>query len=96
MVTPPSLVPLRLLYKCLVLGLRAVEVAHVARRDHGLHLSAEHALDARYEVDLVIVGILEDLVVEEDLVGFAEAELQLILVEQLFVSLSPSQYIPSV
>jgi hypothetical protein len=44
----------------------------------------------------VIVGILEDLVVEEDLVGFAEAELQLILVEQLFVSLSPSQYIPSV
>jgi uncharacterized protein (DUF427 family) len=44
----------------------------------------------------VIVGILEDLVVEEDLVGFAEAELQLVLVEQLFVSLAPSQYIPYV
>jgi hypothetical protein len=63
------------LYKSLVLGLRTVEVAHVARCDHGLYLSAEHAFDPRDEVDLVGVGILEDLVVEEDLVGFAEAEL---------------------
>jgi len=47
-------------------------------------------LQSRYEVDLEFVGIFEDLRVEEDLVGFAEAEVELVLVEELFVCLDRS------
>jgi hypothetical protein len=62
-------------------------VAHVALGDHGLYFCAEHFLEAPDEVDLELVRILQDGRVEEDLVGFAEAEVELVLVEQLFVGL---------
>jgi hypothetical protein len=62
-------------------------VAHVARRDHGFDLPTKHFLQSRDQVNLEFVGILEDLRVEQDLVGFAEAELELVLVEELFVCL---------
>jgi hypothetical protein len=50
-------------------------------------LPAEHFLQARDEVDFEFVGIFEDLRVEEDLVGLAEAEVEFVLVEEFFVCL---------
>lgn len=63
-------------------------MAHVARRNHGFDLSTKNFLQSRDEVDLESVGIFEDLRIEEHLVGFAEAKVELILVEQLLVSLT--------
>jgi hypothetical protein len=62
-------------------------VAHVACGDHGLYLAAKQLLQARDEVDLEFVGIFKDLRVEDDLVGFAEAEVEFVLVEEFFVCL---------
>jgi hypothetical protein len=62
-------------------------MAHVACGDHGFYRPAEHLLQSRHEVDLELIRIFEDLGVEEDLVGFAEAEVELVLVEELFVGL---------
>jgi hypothetical protein len=64
-------------------------VAHVALGDHGLYFGTEHFLEAPDEVDLELVCILQDGRVEEDLVGLAEAKVELVLVEQLFVGLRP-------
>jgi precorrin-3B methylase len=64
-----------------------VEVAHVAGCDHGLYGAAEEFLEAREQVDFCGVGIEQDGGVEEDLVGFAEAEVELVLVEEFFVGL---------
>ena len=63
-------------------------MAHVACRYHGLDLSAEYFLQSRDEVDLEFVGIFEDLRIEDHLVGFAEAEVELVLVQELFVGLT--------
>jgi hypothetical protein len=62
-------------------------VAHVAGGDHGFDFCAEHLLEAPDEVDFEFVGIEQDGRVEEDLVGLAEAKVELVLVEQLFVCL---------
>jgi hypothetical protein len=62
-------------------------VAHVACGYHGLYFSAKQFLQARDEVDFELVGIFEDLRVEEDLVGFAEAKVEFVLVEEFFVCL---------
>jgi hypothetical protein len=62
-------------------------VAHVARRDHGLDFASKDFLESSDQVDLEFVCIFEDLRVEQDLVGFAEAEIKLVLVEQFFVRL---------
>jgi hypothetical protein len=62
-------------------------MAHVARRNHGLYLPSEDFLQSRDEIDLELVGILEDLRVEQDLIRFAKAEVELVLVKQLFVGL---------
>jgi hypothetical protein len=45
-------------------------------------------LQSRDEVDLEFVGIFEDLRIEDHLVGFAEAEVELVLVQELFVGLT--------
>lgn len=62
-------------------------MAHVACRDHGFDLSSKQLLESRDQINLEPVGILEDLRVEQDLVGLAEAKLQLVLVKELFVRL---------
>jgi hypothetical protein len=62
-------------------------VAHVALGDHGLYFCAEDLLEAPDEVDFELVRILQDGRVEEDLVGLAKTEVELVLVEQLFVGL---------
>jgi hypothetical protein len=57
-------------------------------RDHRLDFSAaEHLLQSPDDVDLEFVGILQDLGIEQDLVGLAEAEVEFVLIEQLFVGL---------
>jgi hypothetical protein len=63
-------------------------VSHVARRDHGLNLASENLLESPDQVDLEFVCIFEDLRVEQDLVGLAEAEVELVLVEEFFVRLT--------
>jgi hypothetical protein len=87
MVASSALVFFGLQDERLVLRLRSIEVAHVACGNHGLYLSAKQFLQARDEVDLELVGIFEDLRVEENLIGFAEAEVEFILVEEFFVCL---------
>lgn len=62
-------------------------MAHVALGDHGFYFGAEDLLQTADEVDLEFVGILKDSGVEQDLVGLAETEVELVLVEQLFVGL---------
>ena len=62
-------------------------MSHVALRDHGLDFCAQHFLQPPHEVDFEFVGILQDGRVEQDLVGLAESEVELVLVEQLFVGL---------
>ena len=47
-------------------------------------------MQAGDEVDLGLEGIVEDLRVEQDLVGLAEAKVELVLVEQLLVRLERS------
>ena len=88
MVAPSTFVLLCLKNERFVFRLRIVEMSHIARRDHGLDLAAKHLLQSRKEVNLEVVGILEDLRVEEDLVWFAEAEVEFVLVQLLFVCLS--------
>ena len=88
MVTPSALVLLCLQDERFVLGLRVVEMPHVARGDHRLDLTAKHLLQSREQVDFEVVGILEDLRVEKDLVGFAKAEVEFVLVQLLFVCLA--------
>jgi hypothetical protein len=66
-------------------------VAHVACRDHGLDFAPKDFLESSDQVDLEFVCIFEDLRVEQDLVGFAEAEIELVLVEQFFVRLENCQ-----
>jgi hypothetical protein len=79
---------LGLFYERLVLRHRGVEAANVTLRDHRLDFSAaEHLLQSPDDVDLEFVGILQDLGIEQDLVGLAEAEVEFVLIEQLFVGL---------
>lgn len=54
----------------------------------GLHFSLQEFLETANEVNFELVRILEDLRVEEHLVRFAEAKVELVLVEQLLVCLS--------
>jgi hypothetical protein len=63
-------------------------VAHVACRNHGLDFSPEEFLESRNQIDLEFVGIFENLRVEQDLVGFAEAEVELVLMEKFLVCLN--------
>jgi hypothetical protein len=63
-------------------------VSHVARRNHRLDLPTQNLLQSRDQIDLELVRIFEDLRVEQDLVGFAEAEVELVLVEEFFVGLA--------
>jgi hypothetical protein len=50
-------------------------------------LSSKNLLESPDQIDLEFVCIFEDLRVEQDLVGFAEAEVELVLVEEFFVGL---------
>lgn len=87
MIASPPLVLLGLENKRLIFRLRKVEMSHVACRDHRLDLATQDFFEARDKVNFEFVGILEDLGIEEDLVGFAEAEVELVLVKQLLVRL---------
>lgn len=87
MVAAAALVRLCLLDEGVVLWRCIVEVAHGALGDHGLDLALENGLQALDQVDFGAVGIFEDGAVEQDLIGLAEAKLDLILVHQLAVGL---------
>jgi len=63
-------------------------MSHVACSNHGLHLTTEHFLQSCDEVDFASVRIFENLRVEKDLVGFTEAKVEFILMEELFVGLN--------
>jgi hypothetical protein len=69
-------------------------MAHVACRNHGFDFSPKEFLESRDQIDLEFVGIFENLRVEQDLVRLTEAEVELVLVEKLFVCLQLNQYKP--
>ena len=50
-------------------------------------MATKNFFKSRDKIDLEFVRIFEDLRVDEDLVGLAEAEVELVLVQKLFVRL---------
>jgi hypothetical protein len=90
MIAPPSL---RLLCDLdpSVLFLRVgfgVKMPYTALGDHGFNFAVQcvlqHATQAHFEAS----GIFDDFGVDEDLVGFAEIEVELILLHQLAILLA--------
>ena len=62
-------------------------MSHIAGCNHGLYFCAKHFFETSNDVDFKFVCVEKDRGIEEDLVGLAESEVELILVEQLFISL---------